>query len=310
MRRNIIETYRDTVYAKGEYRLCIQALEEAGMMVPLKGGPGVVGIDGDEYPAPTEAQTLTLFERDADLIEEKRAQGFTRLLLTPIAMPLPRLIDHVNAYVNKRSEQGPIIRTKRDHGDPDVAVEPSSKEPVWIWERVGRALDTPEVVYFPTAYEKQDHGGQSKDEVVHDPRRCVVPGWSVGLVEDIPIMPRKGGGEVVGGRRQLEAGSTPRDYLETLLSPPYRRETGWTMEDMLTHFLTVLHATGQVSHDRSDGNALWLLGMYMPTLMPKALVVPTGHWSSGRGRRLYLGAHRTGNRFDIAVARTVVRLQG
>ncbi len=36
---------------------------------------------------------------------------------------------------------------------------------------------------------------------------CAVPGWSVGLVESLPIMPQQGRGETLGGRRQLEIGS-------------------------------------------------------------------------------------------------------
>lgn len=275
------------------------------MLQRLAEGPGIVGVDGAAYPAPTLDQVLELLERSEELVETKAEQGFTRLQLTPVATPVQQLIEGVNAAV--RAREGGLLRTKRDPGDADVPAGVSSKEPVWIWERVRAALDTPEVVYFPAAY-TGDHGGQAKEEVVRDPRRCSVPGWSVGLIEPISIMPGEGRGRVVGGRRQLEAGSTPRDYLGTLATPPYRGETGWTLEDLLTHFLVHLEATGQVSHDRADGNATWLLGTYLPTLVPGALVVPTASWQSGWGRRLYLGAHRTGNRLDACGARTMVRL--
>ena len=137
---------------------------------------------------------------------------------------------------------------------------------------------------------------------------CAVPGWSVGLIEPIPIMPQQGQGKVIGGRKQLEAYSTPRDYLRTLSTPTYQGETGWTPEDFLTHFITQLETTNQVSHDRYDGNALWLLGSYMPKSMPTPHIVPVGYWSRDAGRKMYLSAHRTGNRLRLWVARSTVRL--
>jgi hypothetical protein len=121
-------------------------------------------------------------------------------------------------------------------------------------------------------------------------------------------MPRPGQGKVFGGRKQLEANSSPRDYMEIMQSPAYAGETGWTFEDFLTHFMIRLETTGQVSDDRYDGNALWLLGSYLPDLMPKALVVPVGYWSREVGRKMYMSAHRTANRLTGCVARTMVRL--
>jgi hypothetical protein len=148
----------------------------------------------------------------------------------------------------------------------------------------------------------------AKEEVLQKTGFCAVPGWSVGLIEPIPVMPRQGQGKVIGGRKQLEEYSTPRDYLQTLSTPPYQGETGWTPEDFLTHFVTRLETTNQVSHDRHDGNALWFLGSYMPSSMPNAKLVPAGYWDSDAGRRLRLTAHRTGNRLRTWVARSIVRL--
>jgi hypothetical protein len=297
---------------RSEYARCIRSIQATGVLGPLKGtvSPGVVGVDGKEYPAPTIDQLLDLLESNEALVERKGAQGFTHLLLTPVAMPVPRLIDRVNGYVRERSDSGPMFRTKAHPDDPDLPVVPSKKEPVWVWQRVLAAMDTPETIYFPTSYDPDRHGGMTKEEVLHDPRHCAVSGWSVGLVEPVPIMPRRGEGKVIGGRGQLEAGHSPTEYLELLGTAPYEGETGWTIEDLLTHFITRLEGTGEVSHDRSDGNALFMLGMYMPRVMPRALLVPTGNWASERGRRLYVGAHRTNNHFQTCVGRTVVRLPG
>jgi len=51
-------------------------------------------------------------------------------------------------------------------------------------------MDSPGVVYFPQVYMQENHGGQNKDAVLHDPRFCVFPGWSVGLVEPYAGLPQ------------------------------------------------------------------------------------------------------------------------
>lgn len=292
---------------EGDHGICVRALEAAGLLVPLAEGTGVVGFDGMGYPAPTLDQVLDRLERNADLVERKAAQGFTRLLLTPLAAPVGALADGVSAAV--RAREGSLLRTRAAPGDPGVPAGLTRKGPVWVWERLRAALDTPRVVYLPASY-GEDHGGVTKDRLVRDPRRCAVPGWSVGLVEDLPVIPGQGTGVVVGGRPQLEAGLPPRDYLAALAAPAHAGETGYTLEDALVHLLSRLEATGEVSHDRSDGSALWCLGSYLPALMERALVVPTVAWQSGRGRRLYIGAHRTANRAPFIGPRTVVRLPG
>ena len=299
-------------YIESEYERCVRTLDRTGVLGPLQDteSVGVIGIDGREYPVPTQEQLQGLFARNKDLVDRKLAQGFTQLQLTPMAMAIPQLVDRVSDAVRRHAEAGGIIATKMDPAEADVPIRANTDEPVWIWDRVRQALDTPDLVYFPRAYTERDHKGLTKEEVMQELSLCAMPGWSVGLIEPIPIMPRQGMGKVMGGRKQLEAYSTPHDYLETLGTSDYEGETGWTLEDFLTHFMIQLETTGQVSHDRSDGNAMWLLGSYMPTVMPKALIVPTGTWARDAGRRMFLGAHRTGNRLRDWVARSTVRLEG
>jgi len=292
---------------EGGYGTCIGVLEAAGLLVPMAEGTGVAGLDGEEYPAPTPDRVLDLLERNAELVQLKADQGFTRLLLTPMAASVQALVDGVGTAL--RAREGSLLRTRANPGDPDVPAGLTRKVPVWVWERVRAALDSPQVVYLPTSY-GADHGGLMKDRIVRDPRHCAVPGWSVGLVEDTPMIPGRGQGRAVGGRVQLEAGLPPKDYLEAMTDPAYGGETGFTLEDALTLFLVHLEATGEVSHDRSDGNALWCLGSYLPSLMERALLVPTISWQSGRGKRLYIGTHRTANRAPFIGPRTVVRLEG
>jgi len=295
---------------KKEYSRNIDTLSHTGILtiLPRSKKLGVIGIDGKKYPAPTQERLLEIFTRNKELVDRKMRQGFTRLLLTPIAMPIPQLIDLAKTALLKHAADGKIIQTKRNPTDPDISVRVNTVKPIWIWDRVRKVLDTPKIVYFPQAYTKNDHQGLTKEKVIHTAPLCAVPGWSVGLIEPIPIMPGQGQGKVMGGRKQLEGYSAPRDYLQTLSTPAYQGETGWTLEDFLTHFITHLETTSQVSHDRYDANALWLFGSYIPDLMPKALVVPVGYWSRNVGRKIYMSAHRTANRFKDWVGRSIVRL--
>ena len=225
-----------TLRVEKEYARTISAMNRTGILtlLPRSEELGVIGIDGKEYPVPTQEKLQEVFARNRELVDRKMRQGFTQLQLTPIAMPTSQLIDRV--------------------------------------------------------------------------KTAVLTHWSVGLIEPIPIMPQQGQGKIIGGRKQLEEYSTPRDYLRILSTPTYQGETGWTPEDFLTHFITQLETTNQVSHDRHDRNALWLLGSYMPNSMPKAKLVPVGYWDRDAGRRIRLSAHRTGNRLRTWVARSTVRL--
>ena len=293
-----------------EYARTINVLNRTGILtlLPRSQKSGVIGIDGKEYPVPTQEQLQEVFTRNKELVDRKMRQGFTQLQLTPIAMPASQLIERVKTAVLEHAAVGKIFQTKIHSTDADVPVRVNTRDPVWIWERVRQALDTPDIVYFPQAYIDRNHQGFTKEEVMQKTRYCAVPGWSMGLIEPIPVMPQPGQGKVIGGRKQLESYSTPRDYLQTLNTPTYQGETGWTPEDFLTHFITRLETTNQVSHDRYDINALWLLGTYMPNSMPTAHIVPVGYWSRDAGRKMYLSAHRTGNRLRGWVARSMVRL--
>lgn len=293
-----------------EYERCLRTLRGTGVLVVLPGseGLGVIGLDEKEFPVPILGKVNDLFASNWEMVESKTRQGFTRLQMTPLAMPVHHLVERVGATVSEHAGAGDVLRTRRNPAEAGVPVRPNTGEPVWIWETVSKALDTPEVVYFPNAYDPDDHGGLTKAEALRDPRHCAFPGWSVGLVEPIPVMPRQGEAKEMEGRWQLEAGSTPTEYLELLSTPPYEGETGWTLEDALTHFICHMEETGEVSHDRADGNTLWLLGTFMPGSMRNALLVPTANWASHAGRRMYIGAHRTNNRVKDAVGRSMVRL--
>jgi len=277
-----------------EYTHCVTALNRSGVLTFLSQSQsiGVIGIDGKEYPIPTQEQVVALFDHNRELVGRKVPQGFDRLELTPMAMPAPFLIDRMKAAILKHAAEGKMYQTRRSAADPFVPVRVNKVKHVWIWETLRQALDTDELVYFPQEY-SSNHRGQTKLEVVNDGRICAVPGWSVGLVESLPIMPQQGQGKTVGGRKQLEIGSSPNEYLQALQSQTYQGETGKTLEDFMTQFLTHLETTDEVSNDVHDNNALWCLGQYLKVTY--ADLVPTGRWIRDVGR-VRLDMHRTNNK--------------
>jgi hypothetical protein len=293
-----------------EYVRTITAMSRTEILtlLPRSKKLGVIGIDREEYPVPSREQLQEILTRNKELVDRKMRQGFTQLQLTPIAMPASQLIERVKTAVLRHAAAGKILQTKKNSTDADIPARVNTDGPIWIWDRVRQTLDTPKLVYFPRAYTDRDHRGLTKKQVTRKSRLCAVPGWSVGLIEPMSIMPQQGQGRVIGGRKQLEEYCTPREYLQALNTPIYEGETGWTPEDFLTHFVTRLEKTNQVCHDRHDGNALWLLGSYMPNSMPNAKLVPVGYWDRDAGRRMRLSAHRTGNRLRAWVARSMVRL--
>jgi hypothetical protein len=277
-----------------EYARCVKSLDRTGILtlLPKSEALGVVGIDGKEYPIPTQEQVVELFAHNRELVDRKVPQGFDSLELTPMAMPTPLLIDRMKESILKHAAEGKIYQTRRSASDALVPVRVNKEKHVWIWETLRKAVETDKLVYFPQEY-SSNHRGQTKLEVINDGRICAFPGWSVGLVESFPIVPGKGQGETIGGRRQLELGSSPNEYLQTLQTEHYQGETGKTLEDFITKFLTHLETTNEVSNDVDDNNALWCLAQYLK--VSYAELVPTGRWfrSVGRAR---LDMHRTNNK--------------
>lgn len=277
-----------------EYARCVVGLERAGilMALPKSERMGVVGVDGEEYPVPTREEVVELFARNGELVGVKLGQGFDRLEFTPMAMSVAGLIERMEAAIVRHGAERRIYQTRRSPDDALVPVRVNREKHVWVWETLREALDGEKLAYFPQEY-SSEHGGLTKVEASHDGRICGVAGWSVGLVESTPVMPRQGEGKTLGGRRQLEIGSSPREYLGTLKMEAYRGETGRTVEDFITRFVTHLETADEVSNDVDDGNALWCLGQYMK--IAYAEVVPTGRWHRKIGR-VRLDMHRTGNK--------------
>ncbi|MCJ7695587.1 MAG: hypothetical protein MUO40_09185 [Anaerolineaceae bacterium] len=293
-----------------EYLHCVNDLAACGVLeqLPKANTPGVIGFDGVEYPLPTLEQVSVLFERNQSLVTQKKAQGFVRLEITPLALALPGLCELLRSAIIRHGEAGTLYQTRRTEAEPLVPLRVNLERHVWVWETMREVFDTDALRYFPRDYHG-DPVGQTKADVLVDKSICAFPGWSVGLVEDLPFLPKQGEGLTLSGRKQLEICLSPRESLQLLNEEPYAEESGRTIEEFILNFLIRLETSNQVSHDVADENALWCLGQYVR--ISYAEVVPTGRWIRQLGR-VRLDMHRTGNKkcaqaFGVS---TVVRLQG
>jgi hypothetical protein len=291
-----------------EYDDCYGALIRTGilMTLPKSKSIGIIGIDGNEYPIPTKEQVEFLFDQNKELISKKVPQGFDRLVLVPLAMHLTLLLENLQMAIIKHSTERKIFQTRNSASDLLKPVRVNTEKQVWMWETLKQKIDSEAIVYFPQEY-SDNHNGYTKLETIKNESICAIPGWTVGLVESLPFMPQQGRGKILGGRRQLEIGSSPHEYLHTLRTDSYHRETGKTLEDFITEFLIHLETTDEVSNDRTDNNSLWCLGQYTKTKY--AELVPTAWWHREFGR-LRLDMHRTGNKLCTRSwgAATMVRL--
>ncbi|MBI5306431.1 hypothetical protein HZB04_02515 [Candidatus Wolfebacteria bacterium] len=107
----------------------------------------------------------------------------------------------------------------------------------------------------------------------------------------MPNIPRAGKGKEIKGRKQLEAGQTPNQYLETLKTNPiYQNETGMTPEEQIIYAIKHLEQTNRVIDDYSGkGSASYQLGAYFPAINN----VPYTHWFRD-DRQAYLGWSASG----------------
>lgn len=294
----------ETFPLQTEYQRCVGSLNRVGItsLLPHKESLGILGPDGKEYPIPTPREIQGLFDANKALVKEKMNQGFTRLALTPFAMPMQMLSERVKAAIRKHAQEGKIFQAKQTPSDPDTPIAVNLEDPLYMWESILTGEKTGDLVYFPKAYTKSHHG-VSKDKVIISPDVCAVPGWSIGLIEDARFLPREGQAKIIGGRRQLDNNHTPNDYLKALQGAQYKGESGWAPEDFLVDFVTRLEETNQVSHDWDDYSALWLTGAFLP----KEGFVPFGHWPRG-DRALHLYGDDPDYRYGHWGASSTVRL--
>ena len=241
---------------KAQWEAQVKALNEAGVLeiLPESEDLGIVGIDGKEYPIPTYEQILqSITPEKAEALEQKLEQGFSKLLLTPFAMPLDILIERYKRLLLLKHKQGQLLSTQ---GEP-LLLNPD--HPLYKWEGYSGADVNGTLVYYPQQFNQGDHQGRTKQELIDRGNP-----WEVALIEDLPDLPAEGAGQTLHGRAQFEANHSPKEYLETIQTDPsYQHEQGFTPESWLAYAITELREKDQQIDDyQGKGKACWNFGSY------------------------------------------------
>jgi hypothetical protein len=262
---------------KKQYQEQIDTLTETNLIEELPSGElGFMDINGEPRPIPTYKEILERLNAKKELLEKKGKQGFTQLLLVPFGMKLSEMIGKARNLILKKYKQGNLKGTNGDD------LELDEETPVWMEEKYqgGNADISGDLVYFPEKYDKENHGGKTKKEILEE-----TDGWDIMFIEDLPDLSAEGKGKTVGGRKQLEANKRPDQYLKKMKEDEqYKGEQGMTPEGELTYFMHYLQKNNKVIDDsRGSGKINWNLGGYLKG----AGGVCISYWNR-YSRRMYL----------------------
>ncbi len=278
---------------KKQYQEQVKALIATGVieLLPETGKYGVYDIKKKECPIPSYDEILKRMEAKAELLEKKREQGFTELLLVPIGTPLSFLIDRTGDLIVKKHKDGKLL------GTDGKKLELNENQQVYIDDIYQDADVKGDLVYFPQKFDKANHGGKTKQELTAE-----AGSWQIELIENLPDLPAEKKGKTIAGRKQFEANQSPEQYLKAIQSDKqYKGEQFTTPEAQLIYFMEYLQRNNQVIDDwDGKGNSCWNAGAYF-----KSGFVPRGDW--GRvGKQFALRGANPGYHFDALAVRSSV----
>ena len=262
----------ESLNLREQYEAQVQSLIESNII----DSGAIEGIDSKEYPLPSYEAVVERIKENKEMLEAKIEQGFTRLLMVPIAMSLDKLTDKYKESVLKHHKAKKLFASKLNPSDPDLPLELNEKEPIWVWDKYRNADISGELVYYPQEFSK-NHQGKTKQELITNTKDTSTPGWQVLLIEDLPNIPREKKGKTIGTRPQLEANKTPNEYLKTIQTEnAYQNESGLTPEDWLILATSHLEETNQVIDDyQGNGSISYQIGGYFPS----SGHVPNAYWA-------------------------------
>jgi len=316
LRANESESKMESSFQE-QYEAQLATMQQVGMVETLESGElGIKGIDGKEYAIPTQEEIAEKLEENKELVERKREQGFTRLLLVPFGSRLDSLAETYKQSILSHKQEGKLFAAKKNPDDANeqlVQLDLDENQPLWKWDGYNDSDVNGKLVYQPKEF-SENHGGKTKQEILNERG-----GWQILLIEDMPNIPRKNP-ETKGGRTQIDtAGSSikkymkrgesipsPAEYLKAIeKDPAYQGESGMTPEEQLTYSIMHLEETNQIIDDyRGNGSVSYQTGAYFPSSGD----VPSAYWDRDF-RQACLGRYLPDYRYDYCGVRPAVRIQ-
>jgi len=276
-------------------------LKTTGILEKLSTGEiGIKGIDNKEYAFPSYQEIVERMRENKEMLKTKIEQGFNQLLIVPFGMKLDDLIEKYKQVILRHHKEGKLLATKENPSDPDKHLELDENEPVWVWGKYKNADINGELVYFPKEF-SENHQGKTKQEILKEKG-----GFNILLIENLPNIPRKNKGKEIKGRKQLEAGEIPNQYMETLkTNPNYQNETGMTPEEQIIYAIKHLEQTNQVIDDYSGKGSI---SYQLSAFFIAGRLVPNAYWYRD-SRRAYLDRNDPENSIPDAGVRGAVRVK-
>jgi len=237
---------------KEQYKEQIEILKKNGLIEKLPSGEiGFIDITGTPRPIPTYEEILERVKAKKELLDRKREQGFTQLLLVPFGMRIADIKNRIKKLILEKYEHGKLNGTNGD------SLELNTTLPIRIEKDFKSADLTGDLVYYPEKFDPHDHGGKTKQDILAEEG-----GWDILFLEDMPDLPFKG--REKGGRTQISPGMKPYVYLYDLQNEEqYKGEYGMTPEAELTYFMYYLQKNNKVIDDyQGSGKVNWNLGGY------------------------------------------------
>ncbi len=236
---------------------------------------GITGMDGRAYPLPSIEEITKHFSQEK--YAEKISQGFTKLLIVPFAYPLATIRARYEQALIKHHKEGKLL----DRDEKPLGLD--TKRPLYFLEELNKSDETGDLIYYPTQLDTENHGGYTKQELLTAATadaqlKSPFPGFHILLIKPDLTIPREGSGTTTKGRKDLEAGKSPKEYLNTIQThPEHKYEQGTTLEDFITLALTHLHETDRVLDDFT--NNMDSFGYTIANLYKSSNLVPYSSWS-------------------------------
>ena len=290
---------------KEQYEQDKESLIKAGILEKLSNNEmGTVGIDNEEYIYPKIEVIAKQMMMDKEQLETKIEQGFIEVQITPVAQGLDKKIDVYRQRLWEHYKEKKLFATMKDSKDTptfpndlpfkddtidkiksgtmkyeDVWKEGGryiengdvyndKNKAIWVWDKYKNADIDNNLVYYPKEFNQDPdiHKGKTKMELIEETKNTAFPGYIVILRENLPNIPRTGKGEIMGNRKQLEAGKQPKEYLNTLQTDQqYKNEMGMTPDDQIIYAIQHLEKTNQTIDDwQGNGSLSYQLGAYFP----------------------------------------------
>lgn len=233
-----------------QYKEKANILRQNGLLeiIPEVKEMGITALDGQEYPFPKKEEIKQRILENREFYETKMRQGFTEMEIVP-CLPLNDIIKTVKQATLLHAKQEKLFTKDKDGNKIKITLDenlPENERAMYVWNEYDNADVNGTLARDPKEF-SDNHQGKTDLEFL---TTLPFKGFEVILREKDLVIPREGKGEVIAGRKRLEAGKVFSDYLKIIKDDTqYKGETIFNTKSWLIAFLVNLEQTDFVMDD-------------------------------------------------------------